>query len=57
MIVANDVGAGTGVMGGDVNSVHLVTAKGDESWPKLDKAEVAQRLVARFAEMLAGKSK
>ena len=40
-------------MGGDRNTVHLVTADGVESWPELDKVEVARRLVARAAEWLA----
>jgi phosphopantothenoylcysteine decarboxylase/phosphopantothenate--cysteine ligase len=52
-IVANDVSPATGVMGGDRNTVHLVTAEGVDSWPELDKAEVAERLVARAAEWLA----
>jgi phosphopantothenoylcysteine decarboxylase/phosphopantothenate--cysteine ligase len=52
-VVANDVSPATGVMGGDRNTVHLVTASGVESWPELDKAEVAERLVARAAEWLA----
>jgi phosphopantothenoylcysteine decarboxylase/phosphopantothenate--cysteine ligase len=52
-IVANDVSPETGIMGGDRNTVHLVTADGIESWPELDKAEVARRLVARAAEWLA----
>jgi phosphopantothenoylcysteine decarboxylase / phosphopantothenate---cysteine ligase len=51
-IVANDVSPATGVMGGDRNTVHLVTAEGVDSWPELDKAEVAQRLLARAAEWL-----
>jgi phosphopantothenoylcysteine decarboxylase/phosphopantothenate--cysteine ligase len=51
-IVANDVSPQTGIMGGDRNTVHLVTADGIESWPELDKAEVARRLVARAAEWL-----
>ena len=51
-IVANDVSPETGIMGGDRNTVHLVTADGVESWPELDKAEVARRLVARAAEWL-----
>ncbi len=55
LIVANDVGAGTGVMGGEANSVHLVSAEGDESWPMLDKGEVARRLIVRFAQLLAEK--
>jgi phosphopantothenoylcysteine decarboxylase/phosphopantothenate--cysteine ligase len=52
-IVANDVSPAGGVMGGDRNTVHLVTAEGVDSWPELDKAEVAQRLVAKAAEWLA----
>jgi phosphopantothenoylcysteine decarboxylase/phosphopantothenate--cysteine ligase len=52
-IVANDVSPETGIMGGDRNTVHLVTADGVESWPELDKAEVARRLLARAAEWLA----
>jgi phosphopantothenoylcysteine decarboxylase/phosphopantothenate--cysteine ligase len=49
-IVANDVSGN--VMGGDRNTVHLITAKGTESWPELDKTEVAARLVARIASAL-----
>src|SRR5262249_34437155 len=45
-IVANDVSAASGVMGGDRNRVHLVTEDGVESWPEMDKREVAARLVA-----------
>jgi phosphopantothenoylcysteine decarboxylase/phosphopantothenate--cysteine ligase len=52
-IVANDVSPATGVMGGDRNTVHLVTAHGVDSWPELDKSEVAERLVARVVEWLA----
>jgi phosphopantothenoylcysteine decarboxylase/phosphopantothenate--cysteine ligase len=52
-IVANDVSPATGVMGGDRNTVHLVTADGVDSWPELDKSEVAERLVARAVEWLA----
>jgi phosphopantothenoylcysteine decarboxylase/phosphopantothenate--cysteine ligase len=52
-IVANDVTPAGGVMGGDRNTVHLVTAEGVDSWPELDKAEVAQRLLARAVEWLA----
>ncbi|CUA88589.1 phosphopantothenoylcysteine decarboxylase / phosphopantothenate--cysteine ligase [Chelatococcus sambhunathii] len=48
-IVANDVGPGTGVMGGTRNTVHLVTGEGVEDWPTMDKDEVARRLVARIA--------
>jgi phosphopantothenoylcysteine decarboxylase/phosphopantothenate--cysteine ligase len=53
LIVANDVSAATGVMGGDRNTVHLVSAEGVEDWPDLDKHEVARRLVARLADRIA----
>jgi phosphopantothenoylcysteine decarboxylase / phosphopantothenate---cysteine ligase len=52
-IVANDVSAASGVMGGDRNTVHLVTAGGVESWPPQSKDEVARALIARIAESLA----
>lgn len=51
LIVANDVG-GTGVMGGDANTVHLVTASGVETWPTLPKEEVAARLIAHVAGLV-----
>lgn len=53
MIVANDVSPQTGVMGGDANTVRLVTNAGVEDWPRLSKREVAERLVARIAEYLS----
>ncbi|MFL5150031.1 MAG: bifunctional phosphopantothenoylcysteine decarboxylase/phosphopantothenate--cysteine ligase CoaBC [Microvirga sp.] len=53
LIVANDVAPGTGVMGGTSNTVHLVTRDEVETWPTLDKDEVARRLVLRFARMTA----
>ena len=39
-------------MGGDANTVHLVTAEGIETWPTLPKEEVASRLVAHLARLL-----
>ena len=39
-------------MGGDLNTVHLVSKTGVDSWPRLSKAEVAERLVADFAVRL-----
>lgn len=56
LIVANDVSAGTDVMGGTRNTVHLVSQDGVESWPLLDKDEVARRLVSKCAELLMGKT-
>ncbi|HVY21698.1 MAG TPA: bifunctional phosphopantothenoylcysteine decarboxylase/phosphopantothenate--cysteine ligase CoaBC [Bauldia sp.] len=52
-IVANDVSAEGGVMGGEDNTVHIITADGVEDWPKMTKTVVADRLVARIAEALA----
>jgi phosphopantothenoylcysteine decarboxylase/phosphopantothenate--cysteine ligase len=54
-IVANDVSAAGGAMGGDENAVHLVTASGVEDWPRLTKRAVAERLAARIAEALGGR--
>jgi phosphopantothenoylcysteine decarboxylase/phosphopantothenate--cysteine ligase len=48
-IVANDVSTETGIMGGDRNRVHLITAERVESWPPQSKEEVARALVARIA--------
>jgi len=52
-IVANDVSPETGIMGGTDNTVHLITADGIEDWPPLAKDEVARRLAARIATVLA----
>ena len=46
-IVANDVS--TGIMGGDKNRVHVITARGTESWPEMSKHDVAHRLVTAIA--------
>jgi phosphopantothenoylcysteine decarboxylase / phosphopantothenate---cysteine ligase len=52
-IVANDVSPQFGVMGGDRNTVHLVTSSGVESWPEMTKLDVANLLMTRAAEHLA----
>jgi len=52
-IVANDVSAETGVMGGDRNSVQLIRKDGHESWPELSKDEVAVALVKEMAREFA----
>lgn len=49
-IVANDVSPATGVMGGDLNTVHLITREGQEDWPLLPKQAVAERLARRIAD-------
>lgn len=54
-IVANDVSPSSGVMGGENNTVHLITASGVESWPEMSKAKVARKLMERAAEQLHAK--
>src|SRR5439155_4727999 len=58
-IVANDVSPAQGVMGGDRNTVHLLTRDGADgsadnitvdSWPVMTKEQVATELVARIAK-------
>jgi phosphopantothenoylcysteine decarboxylase/phosphopantothenate--cysteine ligase len=55
-IVANDVSPATGVMGGDRNTVHLLTRDGAniriDSWPPMSKEEVAAELVTHIAKTL-----
>lgn len=61
-IVANDVSPSTGIMGGDSNTVHLLTRdQADptapaqvEDWPAMTKDDVATSLVTRIAKHLAG---
>ncbi|NIJ42153.1 phosphopantothenoylcysteine decarboxylase/phosphopantothenate--cysteine ligase [Parvibaculum indicum] len=49
-IVANDVSPATGIMGGDDNLVHIITAEGAEDWPRASKRDVARRLAHRVAD-------
>ena len=51
-IVANDVSGD--VMGGSRNRVHIVRASGTETLPEMPKDAVAEALVARIAEVIAG---
>ena len=55
-IVANDVSAEGGAMGGDTNAVHLISAARVESWPSQSKDDVAKTLVARIAAALNGRA-
>jgi phosphopantothenoylcysteine decarboxylase/phosphopantothenate--cysteine ligase len=59
-ILANDVSAASGVMGGDRNTVHLLTREGDDikvdSWPVMTKEQVAAELVTRIAANAEGAS-
>lgn len=51
-IVANDVSASSGVMGGDRNRVHIVSRDGIDAWPDLSKDETASRLAGLIADRL-----
>ncbi|MEM9939133.1 MAG: bifunctional phosphopantothenoylcysteine decarboxylase/phosphopantothenate--cysteine ligase CoaBC [Pseudomonadota bacterium] len=51
-IVANDVSGD--VMGGAENEVSLVTPDSVDHWDRMDKTEVARRLVRRIAEAFEG---
>jgi len=55
-IVANDVTSvnGKGAMGGDENTVHLISEGKTEDWEAMTKQAVARKLVEKMAEALAG---
>jgi phosphopantothenoylcysteine decarboxylase/phosphopantothenate--cysteine ligase len=62
-IVANDVSPATGVMGGDRNTVHLISKNAEnngeitvDSWPVMTKEQVAIELVAHIARSVTDKS-
>ncbi len=48
-IVANDVSPETGIMGGDFNTVHLVSQSGVVDWAPMSKIDVARQLAADIA--------
>jgi phosphopantothenoylcysteine decarboxylase/phosphopantothenate--cysteine ligase len=52
-ILANDVSPQTGIMGGDRNTIQLVTPQGIEPWPPQSKDDVAAMLIARIADEIA----
>lgn len=51
-IVANDVSAGTGIMGGAENDITLISDAGSEDWPRMAKDQVAAKLAERIAKAL-----
>ena len=58
-IIANDVTppsnkSQNGVMGGDRNSIILITDKGEEAWDEMSKTDVARALADRIADALRG---
>ena len=52
-IVANDVSHKTGIMGGTENAVTLVTEKGSDTWERMSKNQVANRLADLVARELS----
>jgi phosphopantothenoylcysteine decarboxylase/phosphopantothenate--cysteine ligase len=42
-------------MGGDNNTIHLVTKDGVEHWPPQSKNEVASALITRIARAMSGR--
>jgi phosphopantothenoylcysteine decarboxylase/phosphopantothenate--cysteine ligase len=55
-ILANDVSLGSGVFGGESNTVHLIDQTGTEDWPAMSKRDVGDRLARRIAAFLAAKA-
>ena len=51
-IVANDVSPETGIMGGTENMVTIISDQGAQTWPRMDKSAVAQRLAKAIAAEL-----
>jgi phosphopantothenoylcysteine decarboxylase/phosphopantothenate--cysteine ligase len=51
-ILANDVSPETGIMGGDANTIHLISSDGVEDWPPQSKDDVAHMLVERITKEL-----
>ncbi|MEO0677996.1 MAG: bifunctional phosphopantothenoylcysteine decarboxylase/phosphopantothenate--cysteine ligase CoaBC [Pseudomonadota bacterium] len=52
-IVANDVSAETGIMGGAENAITLISEDGAETWDRMAKTDVARKLAQRIAQALA----
>ncbi|MEL6522502.1 MAG: bifunctional phosphopantothenoylcysteine decarboxylase/phosphopantothenate--cysteine ligase CoaBC [Pseudomonadota bacterium] len=51
-ILANDVSAETGIMGGTENEIVLISETGAERWPRMGKADVARKLAGLVAEAI-----
>jgi phosphopantothenoylcysteine decarboxylase/phosphopantothenate--cysteine ligase len=51
-IVANDVSAETGIMGGSENAVTLITDDRTEVWPRASKVQVGRQLADEIAKAL-----
>ncbi len=55
-MVANDVSKEGGVMGGDENTVQVITGDKVESWPTTTKVDVANKLAEKISEFMELKS-
>ncbi len=55
-ILANDVSAASGILGGDSNEIYLIDENGAESWGRLSKRDVGERLAARIARFFEAKA-
>ena len=54
-MVANDVSPGEHcAMGGERNTIYLITEDGEEAWPEMPKDEVARKLASRIAKAITG---
>lgn len=53
IIVANDVSAETGIMGGERNSVRIISRDGVDVWPDMPKTDVAEKLAEKIASYFA----
>ncbi|HXZ67720.1 MAG TPA: bifunctional phosphopantothenoylcysteine decarboxylase/phosphopantothenate--cysteine ligase CoaBC [Alphaproteobacteria bacterium] len=52
-IVANDVSQ-EGVMGGDENTIHIVTKLGVEDFPRMPKTKIAEKIAQKIAAQMVG---
>lgn len=52
-IIANDVSPETGIMGGSENAVTVISKNGADSWPLIDKTQVARRLAQLMRDALS----
>jgi phosphopantothenoylcysteine decarboxylase/phosphopantothenate--cysteine ligase len=57
LIVANDVGVGSDVMGGLDNIVHIISRDKVESWSRMSKNLVAEKLVRHISLLLSNGDK
>jgi len=53
-ILANDVSPSTGIMGGDSNTIQLITGDGIEPWPPQSKEAVAAMLIDHIEAVFKG---